>query len=308
LKKRTKAKRKSPGALAFLKGPSFLMPDFPFRPFYITTFIAFIFTIFLIPVAITLDPFVESFADGIPDSIKNLSLTIFLDPIWLHLLAAIFASYLFYSISRKKRYSRFVSFSVAFTPWIILLVSEFAVLYLFKPAFDVPRPQMYDNYLEPPAVRLFHYLVGEKGSTPSGFVVRQIVLFLAISLGLNSKDSPIKNNAARISIHIVNLIFVMLVGAHRLLRDSHTLFDVTISVGVGTIVFWLVYVMPYIVFKGTSAVYNVAMVYMLFVASFFFYTNRSDLWIFNSFAVVAFILLTQQILSYFRNKEQRAYH
>lgn len=159
----------------------------------------------------------------------------------LSLLLLIFIAYQTFSkhLSDIKTLTAVASYCVL----VILIITALEV-YVLKPTFKYNRPTtpivepVYTEFLSSWLRQLFRISSDSVGtSTPSGYALRQTVIFLATLFVYAQKR--VKKHIAWIVI-VTSAIITIFVCAQRVFILSHTVFDLGISIGLGTLIFWIV--------------------------------------------------------------------
>jgi hypothetical protein len=275
--------------------PIRLFPDFPYLLFYTTSIGALLLTLLISPFTSRIfrdDVF--SHVDPIAmDRLINIFRTPFFDPVLYELIALCFATYLVRVIiksiekeeDKKKKKATFFAYLF---PWLIFGISLLIVEFIFKPSFGYSRPIGYSENNETFFVYLFRRFINVQESAPSGSVVRQLVCALTLILLNSNKFSPIhKKKVYEIIFYSITILSVLIVAFQRLIINSHSLFDIIFSLGCGVIIFWLVYVIPYDIHNVNTAVEKVMSMNMLFVTTFYFYSNNPTHWLVYSLGLMA---------------------
>ncbi len=187
---------------------------------------------------------------GKSDSPWN-SITYYIDPLFLHAVGVVLASTVIF-VHLRVRHGRATFGDLtkmgvwAFScPIILLLITASVSEFILKPSFGIARPV---EHL--PAPMLLSYLEsgpaeGMADSCPSGFVVRQMSLFLvSLVFGLSLFEmSECDTHKRRIGMILIflSLLAVVFVAFSRVYRGFHSVFDVSLSVSTCTFFIWLLY-------------------------------------------------------------------
>jgi hypothetical protein len=294
-----------------IKQPCILFRSFPYTIFYQSIFYSILATLILVPFAARLDKS-HIFQLFSPIQITNLekaSRSIYLDPFLIHIITCIFIGWLLYKIAMVELlnvpHKTLCVIIISISPLILLGASYLFSALIFKPAFAFPRPVDYLTENEPPIVKLFYKYFGPGDSAPSGFVVRQMVLMLSVFLINRYETNPLKKKKFWVYLtNIVAFLFVILVGALRLCVGAHTIFDFSLSIGCGAMIFWLIYIIPYSLYNQNGATRTVCVLYTLFAGVFVFYTKNPKYWIISYFLTTSILMLIDiipEILMKIRN-------
>jgi hypothetical protein len=295
-----------------IQQPCILFRSFPYTIFYQSIFYSIIATLILVPFAARLDKS-HIFQLFSPTQIANLekaSRSIYLDPFMIHIVTCIFIGWLLYKIAMSELlnipHKTLGVIIISISPLLLLVASYLFTALIFKPAFAFPRSVDYLTENEPPIVNLFYKFFGPGDSAPSGFVVRQMVLMLSVFLFNRYETNPLKKK--KFLTHLTNIVaflFVILVGVLRVCIGAHSLFDVTLSIGSGALIFWLIYIIPYSLYHQNGATRTVCVIYTLFAGVFIFYAKNPRYWIISYFVTTSILMLIDvipEILMKIRNR------
>lgn len=128
-------------------------------------------------------------------------------------------------------------------PFFLLVVMWVVGDFFFKPAFGYTRPPL--PLGEPPFTALVRWAlerflgIGAGASLPSGFVLRQVGLTLLMALLLYQKKQP-NSPIWRGVFHGLNILLCVLVIFLRYSRGEHDLFDIALTLPMGTVLFWFI--------------------------------------------------------------------
>ncbi len=229
-----------------------------------------------------------------------------LDPVLIHaygglLLVGVLFARRGSSDSNPTKNKRARRIAIALVLGIVLVSCLFVVEivlenYLFKPIFHEIRPAQQYTIAEPPVTAFFERLLnmesepGAPTSAPSGFVLRQMILFCTI-LVLAQKLVPRKGLFA--FILCVNAGLLILMAVSRVLVGAHTFYDAGIAFGVGNIVFWPSFFLVYSFLgkkQSETHITDVAALCLLLIPICFLLSEESSPWVIIS--VVVFGVLT----------------
>lgn len=157
---------------------------------------------------------------------------------------------------------------------------------LYKPALGYDRPQDHLNEtgLTALVLNLFHRTEGGDAA-PSGFLLRQVALFLFAWLVL---EQPLVRRRfrrlVRLLLHLGNLAALIFVGFSRFYRGAHRLFDLSLSIGIGLVVVWTLIILMY---QASSrrhqyAFFTVAASNLALIGFLFYYARAPELLIRNA--------------------------
>jgi hypothetical protein len=182
------------------------------------------------------------------------AITAFADPFSIQLLWTLGICFVSFLVARatyrsSSSHSLRVPKIIATTimPAGILLSSFVVGDALFKLALMYDRPQypLPDTGLTAIFCDLLSRPEGGD-SAPSGFVLRQLALFVTVWLMLKQPYFDGKpKRLLRWLIHSINLGTLVLVAFSRVYRRAHRLFDVSLSIGVGLVIVWTLLVAAY---------------------------------------------------------------
>ena len=224
-------------------GPFLCFPAVPFQLFNISILTSIFLTIIL---SVFGGNFIYPLIKAIQSpTLDNLYGSVIFDPLIIHLFTAIICSVLIFFSARivkgNEKWSRIIAI---FLPFVILGIMLLIGDNLIKPAFSVQRPL--SRLQEPFVTKFIRGIIsnnheGAPTSMPSGFVMRQIGLFWIVNWMVFERRA--KNRypkIVRISIFSINLFLLIMVCFARIYGESHTLLDVFVAIGVGTLLFWLI--------------------------------------------------------------------
>lgn len=264
--------------------------------FYFSSFLGLIltFTLSLIFSRIKLGELFPHF----PGPLWLDRLTYILDPFAIHFISLLFLCWLIFRIGQNQGWSKQESLIACLIPVAILIMSYLVGDKLFKPSFNYDRPFQYQNIYEPPITRLLQNLFGSGSGVPSGFTMRQIVLYLTFLCSWRHPQSPLHTLGLKAYlIHFLNILFVVLVPLLRIYRNAHSPFDVFMSIGTSIIIFWLIVVPLYaLVFeKYKNLIGRFAGIYLLFASLLIFYTQNAPRWIITTVLIVFLLAIIRRI-------------
>ncbi len=181
---------------------------------------------------------------------------------------------------------------------VVAVVSEYLV---FKPIFSEPRPD--DRIAEPPVAAFFSDAVKsvfpaglstEDGhtSTPSGYVVRQLLLFYLVLVFAQKLVSRKKLFVP--VVLLVSMALVVLVAVSRVLTGAHTFYDAGVSLAVSALTFWPPFIAIYAFLKkkdSEACVVDIAVLCMLLIPICFVLSEDSGWWVAISLFMFGFLAL-----------------
>ncbi len=176
---------------------------------------------------------------------------------------------------------------------IMMLLATFLEMFLLKPSFAYARPatQLTDSFV---ARHILSH--GMRSATPSGFVLRQvIVLFSFLVLSFQGKWKEVvssKRGWKNTLLHFSNYAFFLLVIFLRTYRAQHTLYDVGLAIGLGTLIFWSLAVIGSFLIHREKAVKHARYFFLpafTYLLVFLLYTQETTYWII--FSTILLILL-----------------
>ena len=248
-------------------------------------------------------------------SILN-SVTFVFDPLFLYAVSCLLLFWQIHAFltSSKMTTSKFWPIFWAFLSVVALALSGYLVAdVLLKPVFQYDRSPISLQLGEPWLIKLFvgSYRTG-LDSCPSGFVIRQVFVYLTCLLLLNqnlgtvfSKDKAQKlcelfsvlkiqqigrirlRNLSFFWIQTLILIFVVF---SRIYRGTHTFFDVGVSIGSGTYVYWLM-VCSFLWFNKVECRFlpDIEYVSLIFIPLCFFYSRSAVVWTVVAALIISFL-------------------
>lgn len=217
-----------------------------------------------------------------------------LDPLVFLVVSYGISAFILFKLSCRKGFNRLRAALLGiFAPAIIVVASYVINAIVLKPGMDFARPESYAPGLEPIFTGLWRRVIGGGDSSPSGSVVRQVVLCLTALWLLNHPGTREMYSVWRLRcISWLNFILVILTMLVRVLVGAHKLFDVVAGVSAGIMVFWLL-VIPLCGFLYATAAHlaqTFTTVWLIFSISIFFYSYDPALWGLVSLGI--FVLLT----------------
>ncbi len=277
-----------------IDAPLAYFPKFPYMFFYLSTFISMSLTIALsyFTDKLNIELLTSSWSEQLKVTLAKLFQTIYLDPITILFISGLFCTFLAYKIFQDMKPSPKLTFYVSFFPWFFLFMSFVLEIIIFKPAFNYQRPEFYSIQNEPPIMKLFFSLFGSGKSAPSGTIIRQVIVTMTIILLNTHPNSLFKNKKTmRWMINIIALFLIFLVGFGRVIIQAHTIFDVIFGIACGSMIFWLIYIIPYDYLHKNGALSAVISIFLLFIGVFLFYAKSPAQWIVKSFSILLILLL-----------------
>jgi hypothetical protein len=231
-------------------------------------------------------------------------LTFWLDPLLLNAVGVILASIIIFFGCFDSGHSCRARCTFAFALPSALLVFAYGLTYVvLKPSFAYAASH---NHLPPPLLfsKMGIDLEGTS-ATPSGSILSQIfMIYLGIAYFRGFRHWKREFPAEDLAGHKIErlclglLIFTFFVLAFtRIYRGFHTVFDVAITVGVATYLFWLMF---YVIARYLSRVHPaapkaLASTTIINIPLFLFYSQDAHWWI-GIFVAVIWILGIVQIM------------
>jgi len=282
---------------SILAGSAILFPKFPYPLFYWSTLVTMILTITLSPFAAQLDRsyLTSQWNPQLLELLSGASRSIFLDPAIFQLISVGFLVWLAYMTARNVPFDKLKAIFISLSPVILLSISYLFVELILKPGFSYTRPSGFDFSNEPPIMSFAHFLFSFEGSTPSGAVVRQMVLMMTAVLYIDHPSSPIQNPKTRWLVKAVSILLVLVVALARVAVNAHTIFDVVFAIASGSIVFWVLYVIPYSVFRKNGAPRAVANMYLVYMGLMIFYSKEPFILFVSSFLIILVLLSLDRV-------------
>jgi membrane-associated phospholipid phosphatase len=171
-----------------------------------------------------------------------------------------------------ERWSTLIGALLPFALYAAVLVVGDKVV---KPAFAVPRPPQ--RLAEPPLTAFVEGLMADDSdatpdSMPSGFVMRQVAVFHFLNwIAFSNKPKPQISRRLRNALSILNGVVLLFVCLSRMYLGAHTFLDVSVALGIGTVLFYLVTMPPYnLVFLHGNSLHRVYISSVMFAASMMF--------------------------------------
>ncbi|TKJ29448.1 MAG: hypothetical protein CEE40_08555 [Chloroflexi bacterium B3_Chlor] len=182
----------------------------------------------------------------------------------------------------------------------LLMLAEFELEHrFFKPSFLAPRPAV--PLPDPPFTRWLEGLLGVNASdsndgdgAPSGYVLRQWYLLLLLVVVTEQLLRRRHDDRSRLWIRAIayglSFLTLLYVAFSRVYRLHHTMFDVGIAIGLGTLTFWLVALLPgAILHRNKKLITELGGSAFAYLFLFFFYSQSSYRWVVG--ALVIFLVL-----------------
>lgn len=233
------------------------------------------------------------------------SITYYLDAMVLQGLSMLLVAWVIYRYLIVQEVSRTSSFF-----WtigiLIVMMGTLIILekYVFKPSFLYNR---IEESTETAVVAFVANLLGlagdKKTACPSGFTLRQVVLFLSFMLLHEQQEVWPRIFEGRIArflkkpFYVLNWAFLILIPFLRFYWQRHILFDIGLSIGIGVFLFWsIIIIMNNSIMKSKEAVqYLTDLVAPIFVFTFtiFLYTEHTLRWL-----ILCWIILMSSGLVY----------
>jgi membrane-associated phospholipid phosphatase len=279
---------------AIVNGPIFLFPKFNEGFFYFTTLLSLSFTVLMSPFASSINKeFIEKLVgEDFIAQVEHFFTLTFMDPLIIQIITAVLLSIIIFSITENTPNKHITNKYSLLFPWILLLLAYILVELIFKPSFGYLRPEGYSIEKEAFFVKFFHQLFGQGQSAPSGFVVRQLCLVILAFLLISHKDFPwSKFPFIKFLFGIFFSTTIILIAIERIVVEAHTVFDIIFAVGCGSIIFWLIYVIPYDIFHRNGTLNKVFTVFFLTVGVFIFYSQNPIRWLITALGLTLFLLL-----------------
>lgn len=218
------------------------------------------------------------------------SITYYLDAMVLQGLSMLLVAWVIYRYLIVQKESRTSSFF-----WtigiLIVMMGTLIILekYILKPSFLYNR---IEESTETAVVAFVSNMLGlagdKKTACPSGFTLRQVVLFLSFML-LHEQQVWPKIFEGRIvralktPFYVLNWAFLILIPFLRFYWRRHILFDIGLSIGIGVFLFWSIAIITNIqIRRSKEAVqYLTDLVAPMFVFTFtiFLYTEHTLRWL-----------------------------
>lgn len=268
-----------------LKAPAIIGQTFPGTTsifLYASAFAAFLFMVLL-----TLKPL----QGGLPRVALLDSLTYWVDPLLLQGLSLLYVLIVASHYSHIRWETSYTSWKTYVYPiWVLLLVLLAVGLEkpVFKASFLYNRPaSMQAEPFFTALVRqipwISRLLSREEGTAaPSGFVLRQTLLFLSFLLLAFQKTWGMWRRKTFIMVNILILLFVAF---SRVYRASHGAFDIGLGMAIGTFLFWLFYLvsLAFIQPRSRSFLTDFSLPAVGFTFSILFYCQETSVWLGFSF-------------------------
>jgi len=192
------------------------------------------------------------FQYSLPHNIFINRLTYILDPLILQLfsfLLLIILAFKFIYKPDKNEIAHKTSFLYYVLFLFILLFSEIILeFFVLKPSFHFNRPaksmeeSFFINFLIHNKL-IKNFISGKNGSSaPSGFTLRQIFIFYSyLILHIQNNKSINFKRIKNITISLYSILMVIIC-LSRIYRNAHSFFDIGLGIGIGTLIFWFIYI------------------------------------------------------------------
>ena len=219
-----------------------LIPPIEPVEFYGSSLLALLLVVIGLPLASAADPWLRPMFEG--GQVQAWARSLAFDPIVLHLGGYFSIAFILFAIVRTRRWPSAASFSfAALTPLLLLVVVAMLMSLAIKPSMGYPRIASFSPGVEPPLISFLHERIGHGLGFPSGNVVRQTVMCMAVLAFLNHPDAKaaISKRAAAF-LRWLNVVLVIGVMSVRLLVDSHSLFEAIGGLAFGIMTFWAAFI------------------------------------------------------------------
>lgn len=218
------------------------------------------------------------------------SITYYLDATVLQGLSMVLVAWVIYRYLIVQEVSRTSSFILTIGILTSMMVTIIILeTYILKPCFLYNR---IEKSTETAVTAFVAHMLGlagdEKTSCPSGFTLRQVVLFLSFML-LHEQQVWSKIfegrivRALKIPFYILNWAFLILIPFLRFYWQRHILFDIGIAIGIGVFLFWSITILISIPIMRSKEViqYLTYLVAPIFAFTFiiFIYMENTLLWL-----------------------------
>lgn len=276
-----------------------MFPKFPYIFFYWSTLVTIFLTVILAPFAAKLDRsyLTRNFESSTIKAIVSIGQNLILDPYIWQPVSVILLAVLAYNIAKALHYNKIQAFLISLSPIILLGLSFVYVNFILKPGFDYPRPTGYSYLSEAPFTRSIHSMITIDGGTPSSLVVQQMVVMMTTFLYIGHPSLALKKQY-RWLIKGISVLMVVVVAFQRIAVNAHTLFDVVFAIASGSMVFWVLYVAPYSIFRKNGAPRAVANMYLVFVALMIFYSKNPYILLVSSLAIILVLLVLDRVSNF----------
>lgn len=218
-----------------------------------------------------------------------------LDAGLIQLISALLLAWVIYKYPLKIFAKKsFTAISSVLFVFLIMLVEIVMEKWLFKPSLRYDRllDSLSEAFFTQFVLTILH-MVGEKGTAaPSGFALRQMFLVLPfLILSQQEKWKSVFSTKATFVLYFLNILFFILVPLLRIYRGRHTLFDVGISIGIGTFIFWFFIIIIQSLVKKREAGYleDLTGFSLIYIFSILFYCHNTTYWLLFSFLVILFL-------------------
>lgn len=276
--------------------PISFLREFPYRLFYSSSLLSVL-------VMLLLAPIVADKQLNIPRPQWLDSIVPYLDPFYPHLLSAVLICLLTIWIGRRAKCQeqQYLLTSV-FIPVVVLAVSYIIGTELFKPALSYYRPP--EELAEPSITGVlvslrsrlpFHRGYGE--GVPTGYVVRQLALFYTLLWLQWQPNSPIQGTWKKGLMYFLNFLFLGVAIFSRIYRYPMGLFDMFLSIGTGTLIFWLFLVSLYAVGSRSyqKLLPHLTAIYLACATALLYYSKEPAYWLQTSFVVLLGLALVHTV-------------
>jgi len=171
-----------------------------------------------------------------------------LDPVIIQCLSLAVVSYAGLHCFKRRGAGWASNRSAILYPFLalcLLLFFEIILEYfIFKPTFSFNRPG--ESLGDPWFTALLRHYINldlngtEASSTPSGFVLRQTLLALALVFFIHQPNFFASGRQWKLPLlHSTNIFVLFVMAWSRLYVGSHRLFDIAIAIGLGGFLFWI---------------------------------------------------------------------
>ncbi len=188
----------------------------------------------------------------------------------------------------------------------IMGLEVFVEKVFFKPSLFYLRPTI--TLGDGPVTELFYRILqflgvelgkGTGTSAPSGFALRQTIIFLLITMYRNRflKHNSLKSN----TISGLNITFLLLVLLSRLLIGAHTVSDLGLGTGIGILSFWLAFSLIEVVKGRLEYLEELAVPGLTYFLTVLFFCHNPTHWLLLGAITSAIVLLTYLSASYYQS-------
>lgn len=254
------------------------------------------------------------------------TVTSWADPLLVQSLSVLFVAGLF-TVYCVRIGGRRRTWPIVFTlvGWAFVIgISLVAALLLeqtiFKPTFKFPRPcqeggpglgdPWFTSYVKSLFIRI--NVLGASQVTsgfqdvPSGFVIRQTVVFFFVIWLVSQSDFPglfhLPQQSTRLVIGLGSFLAVLWVAFSRLYRQNHSLLAISVAAGVASCFFWSALGTLYVIRRYDVPGYRSFISYLLiqyvsFSLVFAYYSNAADNWFVVSLVYIFILFFSLAISS-----------